>query len=200
MAANVKVSNRKEKGQESAAQRQKRQGLAPSATRSRSVTFLVVSVAIIIAIVGTALLLVSYNPPGNKQTSFSTFMNNFLTSNGVAIYVSSANESAYPSAIACATALIETIEANAATHKSVSAIGFYVMNQTSCTYKPGGLGSAITNYTNTTPSVCLALSTGLPRIFINYSATNSTVIKPYDLYVSGTSSFLNECGIASEIK
>ena len=200
MAANVKVSNRKEKGQESAAQRQKRQGLAPSATRSRSVTFLVVSVAIIIAIVGTALLLVSYNPLGNKQTSFSTFMNNFLTSNGVAIYVSSANESAYPSAIACATALIETIEANAATHKSVSAIGFYVMNQTSCTYKSGGLGSTITNYTNTTPSVCLALSTGLPRIFINYSATNSTVIKPHDLYVSGTSSFLNECGIASEIK
>ena len=172
----------------------------PASTGSRSIVRIVISAIIIVAIVGTALMLVSYNPSANQQASFSTFMDNFMASNSVAIYVSSANMSAYPSAIACATALIEVIEANAATHKNTSDIGFYVMNQSACIYKANGLGSTITNYTNTTPSACLALSASIPRILINYSSTNSTVIRPYDLYVSGTPSFLNECGIASVIK
>ena len=172
----------------------------PRSTGSRSVAWIAVAVVIIAAIAATGLFLLSYNPSGNKQVSFNTFMNNFVAANSVGIYVSSANMSAYPSAISCATALIENIEAHAATHKNSSDIGFYVMNQTMCTYKAGGLGSAITNYTNTTPSSCLALSTGMPRIFINYSSTNSTVVKPYDLYVSGTPMFLDECGIASVMK
>ncbi len=174
--------------------------LKPAATGSRSVAWVVVAAVIIIAIVATGLFVLTNPGTGSQTTPFATFESNFAAANSVAIYVDSSNVSAYPSAIACATAMIVNIESNVATHKNASNIGFYVMNQTNCTYKEGGLGGVITNYTNSTPAACLALSTGMPRIFINYSSTNSTVIKPMSLYVSGTPSFLDECGVASEIR
>ncbi len=199
-SANSRSANARTPKKATAKAGDKAGALKPAATGSRSVAWVVVAAVIIVAIIATGIFVLTNPGTGSQTTPFATFKSNFAAANSVAIYVDSSNVSAYPSTIACATALIETIEANAATHKNASNIGFYVMNQTNCTYKQGGLGSVITNYTNSTPAACLALSTGMPRIFINYSSTNSTVIRPLSLYVSGTPSFLSECGVASQIR
>ena len=73
-----------------------------------------------------------------------------------------------------------------------------IANSTSCLSPNGALGSA--NGTKISSlSSCLAISQHEPSVFINYSTINSTSIKTGNLYTSGDSLFLSECGVASEL-
>jgi hypothetical protein len=117
----------------------------------------------------------------------------------VAIYVTYQNGTEFSYSSECAYQLIERLIDNQARHRNASTIDFMIVaNSTSCLSPNGALGTA--NGTKITPlSSCLALSNSEPSIFINYSSTNSTVIKSGKLYTSGDDLFLSECGVASEL-
>ncbi len=102
------------------------------------------------------------------------------------------------SVIGCSTQLIEQLIASKTQHRNASTIDYYVMNATQCSYSGASLGSAGGSI-NTTPTECLNLAGTEPRIFINYSSTNSTFVSPTALYIHGNMKFMLQCGIASEI-
>jgi len=101
--------------------------------------------------------------------------------------------------VGCATAIIEQIIANRTYHRNSSTIDFNIIaNQTSCirTVGPGGKTS---NTFVTSLQYCLNTTSTEPTIYINYSATNITIIRPDYLYMSGDLLFLRECGVAEQI-
>ena len=79
----------------------------------------------------------------------------------------------------------------------MSTINFFILTNDSCTYSPGF--SLPIQLKNASIQNCLNFSAGNPSIFINYSSTNTTIIKPNTLYFMGNAEFLGECGIAYEI-
>ena len=135
-------------------------------------------------------------------TSFPVFQKNFIAANSIGVYVYDTNSTVFSSTEGCGAAFIEEMQASSVSHKPPSAIKFFVLNGTSCTYTPNGLGSNVSDYSNTTASSCIAMASGksMPSVFIQYNSTgNSTTILPYRLYYSGQSAFLAQCGIAYEI-
>ena len=135
-------------------------------------------------------------------TSFPVFQKNFIAANSIGVYVYDTNSTVFSSTEGCGAAFIEEMQASSISHKPPTAIKFFVLNDTSCTYTPNGLGSNVSDYSNTTASSCIAMASGksMSSVFIQYNSTgNSTRILPYRLYYSGQSSFLAQCGIAYEI-
>lgn len=147
-----------------------------------------------IAIFANSLLTTKPSPSG----SFQLFKKNFDSASRVDIFVEDPNSTVYQSTFGCASAVIIQIIANQTNHRNSSTIDFNVINQTSC-IRSSGLGGSTSNYITTSLQNCLNTSRTEPALFINYSGTNSTIIGPEDMYVSGTLLFLRECGIASEI-
>ncbi len=162
--------------------------------RNLLIAAVILAIVIVVGIMGTAML----GQPGTN-TNFNVFKGNFDSASNVSIIVGDFNSSAYSQEISCAVNLVEIVVGSQQYHKNASAIGFYVMNQTSCTYEKNGIGGLIGNYTNTTASDCLNRATRYPTVYINYSATNITRISPNFLYLSGNQNFLTQCGITSEI-
>lgn len=153
------------------------------------------TIAIILIIAGALV----YGLSGSNPTSFSTFRSNYNSASRVAIYASAGtNGTGISSTIGCATALVESLIASPSSHRNASTIDFFIMNQTACVYE-NGVGGTVGNYTYNSPGNCINTSRSEPSIFINYSAVNSTVIKPTALYISGDAQFLSLCGVASEI-
>ncbi len=185
MAASKKSQEQKEKGKKSD---------QPSTTKKLGV--IIFMVIIVVAIAGA--LVYGLNRSSQTQTSITVFENNFNAAPKVAILVTAFNATTLASSTGCATALIEELTAtHGSAHKNASDISFYVINSTKCLYAPQlGLGQT---YLNSTPAGCVNMSRSVPSIFINYSKTNSTVITPEALYVSGTGALLTQCGVASEI-
>lgn len=129
------------------------------------------------------------------STSFLTFQNNFNSAQRVGILVMAQNGTELSPAIGCSTKVIEQVVGSR--QRNSSTIDYYTLNATSCDYLQGlGVQSQVVT---TTPANCLSTSSAEPRIVINYSSVNSTVIKPTSLYVSGDAAFLTECGVATEI-
>ena len=166
---------------------------AGSGRKYWAVLFIVV---ILFAIAGGLV----YDLSGPSSTaSFSTFSNNFYSAPAVAIVVSGSNGTELSSAIGCGTLIIEQITENQATPRNASSIDFYSMNSTSCTYSMG-LGYPLKNASYASPAQCISMASAVPRIFVNYSSSNSTIITTDALYVSGDTDFLAMCGIASELR
>lgn len=155
----------------------------------------VIGIIVIVAAIGSALF---YGLKPSAPSGFSAFQHSFLSSKNVGIYVYDLNSTGYVGAVGCATALIETIVSSPQYHRDPSTINFFVVNQSACTYSPG-LGSATSSTSVINLTQCMGYVSREPSIFINYSATNSTVVRGGELYVTGNLKFLSECGISSEI-
>lgn len=172
---------------------------APEAHASNGMKYTaVIGIAIIVVAIAGAIVY-GYVPSNNSQASISLFLRNFKSSGLVGIYVTASNSTELSPAIGCSTSLIESILESKTLHRNSNTMYFFVLNSTSCTYLDG-LGSTAKSY-NTTASVaqCMNFSRTHPSIFINYSATNRTIIRPDALYIEGDTGFLTECGISSEI-
>jgi hypothetical protein len=157
-----------------------------------------VSIVIIVAIIGVAIFASSLlGPQGTGNNSFLMFQKNYDSASRVDIFVTSYNGTILSSTIGCATAVIEQLVANKQEHRNASTIDLNIINRTSC-IRSKGLGTATANYTVTSLQNCLNTSSAEPSIYINYSTTNQTIIKPDYLYISGDAVFLQECGLASE--
>jgi uncharacterized integral membrane protein len=156
-----------------------------------------IAIIIVVVIIGFAIFAGNYAMQ-NTNSSFNTFKANFDSAPRVAIFVTAYNGTVLSGTVGCATAIIEEIASSKTNHRNTSTIDFNIINQTSCIQSPG-LTENNSNYRTTTLQNCLNITKTEPTIYINYSSTNSTVIKPDYLYVSGTGLFLSECGVASEI-
>ena len=164
----------------------------------RLVALLFFVIVIVFAIAGALV----YGLNASQGASLSAFENNFDAASNISIIVYANNNTNLAPPIDCAANLIEQLTStHGAAHKDPTAINYYVMNQSICSYNPGGLNGGLGNSApnTTTPSKCLALSQGQLRIFINYSAINKTTITPMALYISGNIRFLAQCGVASEL-
>lgn len=158
-----------------------------------------------IAIIGLIIIIfaiaygLTYEYSQNTSGSFLTFKNNFNSAPRVAIFVTAYNGTALTSTVGCATSLVEQLVESPTNHRNSTSIDFLVLNQSSCVYTANGLGNIISNYTYTSVQNCINISKSEPSIFINYSSSNSSIIKPEAVYVSGDAKFLGECGVASEL-
>ncbi|MDE1865600.1 MAG: hypothetical protein KGH94_03120 [Candidatus Micrarchaeota archaeon] len=172
----------------------------PQPQESRMSIVLVVAIVAIAAVLGYLIssgLVTSGG--GNSNGNFQSFQNSFYSAKRVGIYVAYNNGSAFSYTDGCATNLIQQITASRTHHRNTTTIDLLIMaNATSCLTPNGPLGSA--NGTIVLPmSRCLAISANEPSVFINYSGTNSTIIRSGNLYTQGDALFLSECGIASEL-
>ena len=158
---------------------------------------IVVATFVVVVIIFTSLFF-GISTTGNT-TDFSTFQKNFNSAKNVAIYINDTNSVAFPYQVSCATALIEELSGPTLAHRNSSTINLFVLYNNSCIYKPGGLGSAITNYTNTTRQICLNYGKTMPSITLDYSNANGTVITTSSLRFIGDLKFLQQCGIAYQI-
>ncbi len=158
-----------------------------------------IAIIIVVAIIGAAIFagLIS----GQSGSSFDTFKANFNAAPRVAILVTAYNGTVLSGTVGCATAIILQIASSAQNHRNTSTIDFDIINQSSCIETRGLSGTVPKpNYTTTSVQNCLNITQKEPTIYINYSANqNSTIIKPRYLYIAGTSTFLRECGVASQI-
>lgn len=125
---------------------------------------------------------------------FSTFKDNFLASQRVALVASYTDPNQSGTVLQCATQLVQVV----AHSKNATAIDFYVFNDTACTYPVGGLGHTVTLATNTIQN-CINMTRSEPTIFLNYSSMNSTSITPYKLYIGGDTQYMAECPIAVDL-
>lgn len=150
--------------------------------------YIVSAIAIIIVAAAVLLLL-----PKASGVSFSSFKQNFESANRVALVVYYQNASTYSAETVCATDLVEII----ASHRNASTIDFYTIDNSSCTYLPGGLGKP-GNINTTSASTCLATAASVPSIYLNYSASNYTSIQPYSFKVYGNSKYMDSCPVAVE--
>lgn len=173
---------------------------AASEKRQPFQTKYIVAIVIIVAIIGAAIFAGLYMNQDNAD-SFNTFRNNFNAAPRVAITVTAYNGTVLSGTVGCATAIILQLASNQNAHRNTSTIDFSIINQSSCLEAKGIPGNGPNpNYTTTSVQNCINLTMSEPAIYINYSAkTNTTVIKPRLIYISGTSTFLSQCGIASEI-
>ncbi len=174
------------KGKNAAARTQERKGSQPKAGGRRAI-YAAAFILIVVIIVAGGLVYGLRNASG--QASFQQFQGNFNAAPRVAIYEQYSNPSTYPYVIACGDSIIEQLGVSGV--RNTSTIDFFVeTNATSCINKNG---------TNIGLRACMNYSAKEPSIFVNYSSSNSTIIKPDALYVTGDAKFLSECGIASSI-
>jgi len=174
---------------------------APKARSNRGVMKIAVAVVVIVIIAAAAFAIYTYynSISGQHSASFSTFESNFNSAQRVAIFATAYNGTVLSSTVGCATAVIVQIVSSQAHHRDPGTIDYYVINQTSCVYAAGGLGKPTSNYTTTSLQNCLNVTGTEPTIYINYTATNSTIIRPEYFYTSGNSAYLAQCGIANEL-
>ncbi|MCL5440986.1 MAG: hypothetical protein M1448_03870 [Candidatus Marsarchaeota archaeon] len=154
---------------------------------------------VVVAIVVVSVIYLYLSHLGNSSSSnFLSFKSAFNSAPHVGIYVAYLNGTTFSYTMGCATTLIEELTANRTTHRVPNTINFYVINGTSCIYS-NGLGNPSSNYSNLSSSGCISFSKSVPSIFINYTAENNTVVSGKDLYFSGSTKYLSECGIAYEV-
>ncbi|MCL5433950.1 MAG: hypothetical protein M1538_03155 [Candidatus Marsarchaeota archaeon] len=138
-----------------------------------------------------------YILPQQHSVSFFTFLSNFNSAPKISIVVSAQNSTELSYAIQCETQLILSITSSHVNYRAPSSMSLFVINGNNCTYL-SGLGVYTSNYISTGKNECLNISSSTPSIFINYSNTNSTIIKQNALYFSGNAAALQMCGIAPE--
>ena len=157
-----------------------------------------IPIAILIILILVVLLVVFYVIPqylqiSFLQTSFSTFKSNFNSAQRIAVVTQYTNATQYNIISQCSTDIIsaETVSDN----RNASTIDFYVLNSTSCTYAPNGLGHVL-NPVTTNASSCENEIKSEPSISLNYSSYNHTIITPYHMYVYGNDQYFSSCPVA----
>ena len=154
-------------------------------------TYLVVAAAIVI--IAAAAMFLSYSGY-SSNVPFSTFKSNLQDAKSVNLYVTYINDTQYSSEGTCFPLIIEQL----AHTRKASTINFFLINQTSCIYPRGGLGSPNVSLENTSVQNCLNESSSGPSIFLNYSSSNSTRITADRMYIYGNTGYMSRCPIASD--
>ncbi|HVC58637.1 MAG TPA: hypothetical protein VND15_04145 [Candidatus Acidoferrales bacterium] len=173
---------------------------APKGKRGGAVKIAAAVVAIvIIAAAGFEIYTYLTANAAQQSASFSTFESNFNSAPRVAIFATAYNGTVLSSTVGCATAVIVQIVGSQAHHRDPGTIDYFVINKTSCVYAAGGLGKPTSNYTTTSLQHCLNVTGTEPTIYLNYTATNTTIIRPEYFYTSGNAAYLAQCGIANEL-
>ncbi len=132
--------------------------------------------------------------PSISNVPFTTFKGNFDSARRVAITVTYGSQSQYSAESQCFPTLVQSV----ALTRNASTIDFFILNGTTCFFPSAGLGRA-SNVTAGPPADCLAKARSEPGIFLNYSATNGTVVKAYALYVYGNAAYMAKCPIAVDM-
>ena len=151
------------------------------------------SIIIIILIAALVIFTFLYILPLYVGTSLSTFKSNFNSGQRIAVVSQYTNSTQYNILSQCSTDIISA--ETASNGRNASTIDFYVINSTTCTYAPNGLGHVL-NPVTTNASSCEKQITAEPSISLNYSQTNYTVISPYHLTIYGNSKYFLACPIA----
>lgn len=169
-----------------------------------SQSYLIALIVVIIAVAIAAAYLASIARGGltGGNISFAQFQSSFLAAPRVAIFttdlpIAGTNNTTEQYTFECANPLIQEIIENREYHRNSSSIDYYIVTKSGCA-KIGGLG-VDANAINISSTQCSMDIGQEPTIFINYSTSNTTIIKANYLYTAGTASFLRECGIATEI-
>jgi len=138
-------------------------------------------VLIAVVVIGLILLLFFFVVlPGPVTVPFSTFKTNLDAASRVAVILTYGNQTQFVEESQCAAQIVQVM----AHLRNATTIDFYIMNNTLCTYPVGGLGHTVT-IANATPTACLGMVDSEPSVFLNYSASNSSIITAYRLYVKG---------------
>ncbi|MEM3296926.1 MAG: hypothetical protein QW696_03440, partial [Candidatus Micrarchaeaceae archaeon] len=159
----------------------KSQKAKPAAHRVNEKALIIAIIVVVVAAVIAAYYLVFMR----FSTSFPTFLANFRSAARVSVLVGYSNTTQFAGMSSCYSAIVESI----AHTRNATTIDFFVVNATTCYYSPGGLGKPI-SVTTATAKQCISQALSEPSVFLNYSATNRTIITPYHLYVYGNSAYM----------
>ena len=155
--------------------------------------------AIVIVLAAVILYLVYFLIANYVSTPFSTFKSNYIGSTMVATVLTYGNATQLSYEIPCSEDIIQAVSyaRKAAKGFNSSSIGFFILNSSACSYQVG-LGYPI-SVKNSTARACLSAIKNEPAIYLNYSATNSTIITPYKLYIYGNSNYMKTCSITADL-
>ncbi len=162
-------------------------------TKSKNKIFPYIVTGILAIIIIVVLLFVIYN---YNSTSFATFKSNFNSAQRIAIVSQYVNGGDYANISQCSTDLVHA--ETSSLRRNASTIDFYVINATSCTYAPNGLGHVL-NPVTTNASSCQKSIASESSISLNYSTYNYTIITPNHLTVYGNNQYFAQCNIAISI-
>lgn len=165
-----------------------------AAAKGRGLSQTKVALLAIVVVVAAFLAFFYLVLPSMSNVPFTTFKGNFGSAARVALVVTYGNQSQYAAESQCFPALVQSL----AFTRNASTIDFFILNRTACYYPSAGLGHA-SNVTTEPPANCLAKAGSEPSIFLNYSASNGTVVKAYDIYVYGNSAYMAKCPIAVDM-
>ncbi|MEM0201327.1 MAG: hypothetical protein QXD23_02880 [Candidatus Micrarchaeaceae archaeon] len=157
-------------------------------SKTRTIPYLITSIIAIIIILVLIITLYNFNP-----TSFATFKSNYNSAQRIAVVSQYINSSTYANISQCSTDIVNSEISSL--KRNASTIDFYVINATSCTYAPNGLGHVL-NPVTTNASSCEKSINSEPSISLNFSTSNYTVITPDHMIVYGTQKYFGECPIA----
>lgn len=196
----------KEKIDEKAKQRQGNSSAAQkkqsAAAIPKNITTNIKPLALAILAVIVIVLALYYVYSTQIATPFPTFLVNFKSASRIAISVNYGNIPLNRSVpqnesqlTPCATSLVQMITGGG---RSPTTIDFFDVNGTTCSYL-NGFGTSSAQISTTSAAACISIAKSEPSIFLNYSATNSTYITPYHLYVDGNANYMAKCGIAVDM-
>ena len=168
-------------------------GKKKAAAKKSGVPYLYIAVAVIVIVAALFLL---KGPLVGSSVPFSTFKSTFQSAPRVGIIATFSNQSQYENESPCFTSLIQVV----ARARKASTIDFFIVNQanSTCTYSNTGLGGAISLSTSNS-SYCIGIARSEPSLFLNYSASNSTMITRSGMFVYGNSKYMASCPIEVEM-
>lgn len=156
--------------------------------------FMIIAGVVVIAVVVIAILFIATQGGNGSTAKFSTFKNNFNSANKVSIVVYYHNATTYDQETICSTYLVEVL----ASRRNPGSINYFTIDNNTCTYIPNGIGHEANVLTNSS-SFCLSQAAGEPTISLTYGNSNSTVITPENLNITGNIKYFKACPIAVDI-
>ena len=156
--------------------------------------FMIIAGVVVIAVVAIAILFIATQGGNGSTAKFSTFRNNFNSANKVSIVVYYHNATTYDQETICSTYLVEVL----ASRRNPGSINYFTIDNNTCTYIPNGIGHEANVLTNSS-SFCLSQAATEPTISLTYGNSNSTVITPENLNITGNIKYFKACPIAVDI-
>lgn len=190
MAAKKQQTRKREAQQK----RQETKSKGQEEQRPKTLPYAAAAVIIAAAAIIIAYLLFSSSGAGYSGTPFPTFKSNLNSAGRIAVLLGYANTTQLGSEIQCSNYVIEVLS-NA---RNPSTIDFMETNQTTCVYSPNGLGHSV-NPVTTNASACLDKAQAEPSLVFNYTSTNTSVITPDHMYISGNAAYYAKCPIAIDL-
>lgn len=170
--------------------------------KKRALPYAIIGILAIIVIAVVLIVMYTYNSNSitssnpNFNTAFASFKSEFNSAQKIAIISQYINGTEYVNISRCVTDLVH--DEVSSLQRNSSTINFYVINSTTCTYSPTGLGHTI-NPITTNASSCENSTASEPSIYLNYSANNYSVLTKNHLTVYGNGAYFAQCPIAISI-